>query len=392
MRYFVFVLAGIACAGGLVARAADNTPPSETPSIIEEIIAKVNGEIITKGDVARAERDLDADLHRQGLSGAAYEKAYEQDKSDILRNKIDQALLVQKGKDLDINVDSDLSKYLAELQKNSGIADPDKFHEYVRQQTNLSYEDFIQQAKDGIVTQRVIRQEVGSRVSVKHEDIEKYYNEHKSEFVRKEQVFLREILVSTNGKNANSMATAEKKAKDLATRAKNGERFAELARDNSDAVTAQSGGDLGGWSKGQLAKKIEDATWNQPKGYVTDPIQVENGYLVLYVENHQKEGQATLDEVSNEIMEKLYTPKMQPAVREYLTKLRTEAFLEIKPGYVDSGAAPGVTTTWVATAQLKPETVTKEEVANQKRHKRLLGVLPVPGTTATSSSKSSAAK
>ncbi len=388
MRYFVLALAGFVCAGAFVARAADNTPVPENPQIIEEIVAKVNGQIITKGDLSRAERDLDADLHHQGLSGADYEKAYEQDKSDILRNKIDQALLVQKGKDLDINVDSDLSKYLAELQKNSGIADPDKFHEYVREQTHMSYEDFVQQAKDGIITQRVIRQEVGSRIVVKHEDIEKYYNEHKSEFVRKEQVFLSEILVSTNGKNATSMEAALKKAKDLATRAKNGERFADLAKDNSDAVTAPAGGELGGWAKGQLAQKIESAVWNQPRGYVTDPIQVENGYLILKVDDHQKAGQATLDEVSNEIMEKLFTPKMQPAVREYLTKLRTQAFLEIKPGYTDSGAAPGMDTTWVATAQLKPETVTKEEVANQKRHKRLLGVLPVPGTTATSSSKS----
>ncbi len=373
--------------GGFVAEAADNSLPEEQPVVIEEIIAKVNGQIVTKGDMERAEHDLNTDLHKQGLSGADYEKAYEQNKADILRNKIDQALLVQKGKDLDINVDSDLSKYLAELQKNSGIADPDKFHEYVRQQTNMPYEDFVDQAKSGIVTQRVIRQEVGSRISVKREDVEKYYNDHKSEFVRKEQVFLREILISTDGKNAAGVAAAEIKAKDISKRATGGERFEELAKDNSDAVTAQAGGDLGGWQKGQLAKKIEDAIWSQPRGFVTDPIRVDNGFLILKVEEHQKEGQAALEDVYSEIMEKLYTPKMQPAVREYLTKLRTEAFLQIKPGYVDSGAAPGVDTTWMGTAQLKPETVTKEEVASQKRHKRLLGV-PVPGTTATSSSAS----
>ncbi len=137
---------------------------------------------------------------------------------------------------------------------------------------------------------------------------------------------------------------------------------------------------------------IESATWDQPKGFVTDPMRVENGFLILKVDEHQKAGQASLDDVTNEITERLYTPKMQPAVREYLTKLRKDAFLEIKPGYVDSGAAAGQDTTWVATAELKPETVTKEEVASQKRHKRLLGVLPVPGTTATSSSKSSVSK
>jgi hypothetical protein len=66
---------------------------------------------------------------------------------------------------------------------------------------------------------------------------------------------------------------------------------------------------------------------------------------------------------------------MQPKVREYLTKLREVAFLEIRGGYVDSGAAPGKDTAWKDPAQLKPETTTKEEVAARKR-KRLLGVIP----------------
>ena len=91
-------------------------------------------------------------------------------------------------------------------------------------------------------------------------------------------------------------------------------------------------------------------------------------------------------------MEKLYSPKMQPAVREYLTKLRRDAFLQIKAGYVDAGAAKGQDTTWMSTAELKPETITKGEVAGQKRRKRLLGALPIPGTTASSTSSSKSSK
>jgi hypothetical protein len=71
---------------------------------------------------------------------------------------------------------------------------------------------------------------------------------------------------------------------------------------------------------------------------------------------------------------------MQPALRAYLTKLRQEAFLQIKPGYVDSGAAPGKDTSWQAVQKLKPQTVTKEEVAMRTRRKRLLFAVPVPGT------------
>ena len=206
---------------------------------------------------------------------------------------------------------------------------------------------------------------------------------------RDERVFLREILVSTEGKDAAGVAAAEKKAKDLVARARKGERFPEMARDNSDAVTAQNYGDLGGFKKGELAANVETAVWDKPKGYVTDPMKLPNGFLILKVDDHQKAGQAELADVENEIMEKLYTPRMGPAVREYLTKLRQDAFLEIKSGYVDSGAAPGKNTAWQDPAQLKPETVSKAEVANKTRRKRLLWAVPVPGTKAkdTSSSK-----
>src|SRR5260370_42433290 len=113
-----------------------------------------------------------------------------------------------------------------------------------------------------------------------------------------------------------------------------------MARDNSDAVTAKNLGDLGGFKKGELQAALENAVWTQPKGFVTDPIKIENGFLILKVEDHQKEGQAELGEVENEIMDKLYAPRMQPAVREFLTKLRQDAFLEIKAGLFDSRPAP----------------------------------------------------
>ena len=103
-----------------------------------------------------------------------------------------------------------------------------------------------------------------------------------------------------------------------------------------------------------------------------------NGFLILKVEEQHKAGQAEFEEVENEVMEKLYMPRMQPAVREYLTKLRQEAFLEIKPGYVDTDAAPGKDTRWQDPAQLKPETVTKEEVAEPGRKKRCLGLSRFP--------------
>jgi hypothetical protein len=135
-------------------------------------------------------------------------------------------------------------------------------------------------------------------------------------------------------------------------------------------------------------KQIEEQAFTQERGWVSDPIKTNNGFVIVRLEERHKAGQAQLEEVENEIMEKLYAPRMEPAVREYLTKLRQEAFLEIREGYVDTSAAPGKSTKWTDPAQLKPETVTKEEVASQTRRKRLLWMIPIPGTTATPKSSS----
>jgi peptidyl-prolyl cis-trans isomerase SurA len=355
---------------------------------VEEIVAKCNGDIVTRGDLERSRRQLIGDLREGGLAGPAIERALGDREKNILRDRIDQLLLVQKAKDVSINVDADVTKRMAAIQSESGLADPDKFHDYIKEKSGQSFEDFRDEMKKSLLTQRVIRQEVSEKIPIKHEEIEKYYNEHKSEFVREEHLYLREILVSTENKDAAGIAAADKKAKDLVARGRRGERFAEMARDNSDAVSAKDMGSLPPFKKGYLASNLEDTVWNQPKGYITDPIQTPNGFLILRVEEHQKAGQAELSEVENEVMDKLFQPRMEPAVREYLTKLRVEAFLQIKADYIDSGAAPGKDTSWVDPAQLKPETVTKEEVSNQAKHKKLLGAIPIPGTKAKSTSSS----
>jgi parvulin-like peptidyl-prolyl isomerase len=206
----------------------------------------------------------------------------------------------------------------------------------------------------------------------------KYYEEHKAEFLRQEQVFLREILISTEGKDAAGIAAAEKKAKDLVARARKGEKFHELARDHSEAATARNFGELGWWQRKDLNPEIGKIVFTEKKNYVTDPIKVPTGLVILKVEERHEAGQAAYEDVENEISERISMPKMQPAVREFLTKLREDAFLEIREGYADSGAAPGKDTSWKDPAQLKPETVTKEEVASQKK-RRLLWIIPLPG-------------
>lgn len=377
------------CSVFLVAALAVPALPADIPpQVVEEIVAKVNGDIITRSDVDRSRRQLDAALRQRNMPPTQLQQELDDRAKNLLRDRIDELLLVQKGKELSINVDPEVSKYIAEIQSQVKIADPEKFQAFVREQTGQSFEDYKADIRNGMMRQRVVRQEIGSKINIPKADLQKYYDEHKSEFVREEQVFLREILVSTDGKDANGIAAAEKKARNLVERARKGERFGDLAKDNSDATTAQNYGELGGFKRGELNKQIEDTVFNQERGFVSDPIRVQNGFLVLRVEDKYKAGQATYEEVESQIMEKMYMPKMDPAVREYLTKLRTDAYLEIKNGYVDSGAAPGKNTAWVDVAQLKPETITKEEVANKARRRKLLFV-PLPGTKTKSAGASS---
>lgn len=348
--------------------------------LVEEIVAKINGDIITRSEIERTRKQTQAELTARGVKGEALAKAMKEREKDILRDRIDQLLLVQKANILSINVDSELSRYLADIQLQNKIADSEKFQQWIREQTGMTFEDFRAETKNGMLTQRVIRQEVGSKISVPRAELQKYYEEHKKDLVREEQVYLREILVSTEGKDEKSIAAAEKKAKSLADRARKGEKFHELARDNSDSASAQQGGDIGGWKRNMLSKNIEDMVFAQERNFVTDPIRTPNGFLILKVEEKHKAGLPPFEEVENEITEKLYMPIFQPRVREYLTKLRAEAFLEIKEGYIDTSAAPGKNTQWKDPAQLKPETVTKEEVAARVRRRRMLWMVPVPGT------------
>jgi parvulin-like peptidyl-prolyl isomerase len=235
----------------------------------------------------------------------------------------------------------------------------------------------------------VIGQEVGRRINFTDKEIAEYYQAHKNEFMREEKVFLSEILISTEGKDPAAVVAAENKAKQMAEGASKGQRFAELARDNSDGVTAKEGGVLGGYKKGDLNKQFEDAVWNLPKGGVTPPIKIATGFEIFKVDDHTKAGLLPLADAKQEIENAMYGPKMEPKVREYLTDLRKHAFLQIKPGFVDTGAANGQNTAWQDPAQLKPETITKAEVEEKTRHKRLLWAIPIPGTTTTVTGKSS---
>ena len=319
-----------------IVRAQDNG------KLVEEIIARVNNEIITSSEYARAEQALREEITQSctGCSAAQIEATYNEQHKDILRGLIDQALLVQRAKDMGVSVETQLVKQLDQTRQQHNLPSMEALEKAV-ESSGISWEEYKASIRNTLMTQDVIRKEVGGRINLDEADLKKYYEEHKSEFVRPEQVYLSEILISTDGKSPEDYPALKKKAEDLLDRIKKGEDFGELAKRYSDGQTAKQGGDMGGFGRGQLAKQLEDQVFKMNRGDMTDVIQTKAGFEILKVEEHYQAGEQPYDKVEGEISNKFYQDKMQPALRSYLSELREESFLTIKPGFVDSASVGG---------------------------------------------------
>jgi len=352
--------------------------PADT--IVEEIVARVNNEIITRSEYVRSREQLKQEIQQQE-PGAA-DRVFTEKQRDVLRDLIDQQLLLQKGKDLGITGDTELIKRLDEMRKQMNLGTMEELEKAAEAQ-GASYEDFKQNLRNQIITQRVIGQEVGSHLAMNKDDELKFYNEHKDELQQPEQVRLSEILIApktpplTTGPDGKpqppsqeetdaALAAAEAKAKDLLEQLHKGASFEDLAKKNSDGPSAKDGGDLSYFKRGVLAKELEDKVFALKAGETTDVIRTKQGFVILKVSEHQQAGVPTLKEVEPRIQDALYMQKLQPALRAYLTTLREQAFIDIKAGYVDSGASA---------KQTKPiETTAKEANAKKLKKKKKLGV------------------
>ena len=338
--------------------------------LVEEIIARVNNEIITASDLQRARVALEDEAKQEcrNCSPQQLQLVVAEKQKNLLRDLIDQSLLVQRGKDLGISAETDVVKRLDQIRQQNGIASMEDLEKRVNE-SGISFEDFKNNIRNGLLTQEAIRREVGSKIIIGHDEVVKYYEEHKNSFQRREQVYLREIFVSTEGKKESDIPDLEKKARSLLQRVKNGEEFAELAKRYSDGTTAKSGGELGVFERGQLAKDIEDMAFKLDRGQLTDVIRTKTGFLILKVEQRYEAGLQPLEKVENEVMNRLYEGKMEPALRDYLKELRQGSYVVVKPGYLDTAA---VASAPIEEVQVQPEPQ-QDGKKKSKRHFPLIG-------------------
>jgi peptidyl-prolyl cis-trans isomerase SurA len=340
----ILILGIILAAGPAFAQtASDATATATAPGpanakVVEDIVARVNDQIITQSDYDRSAEQMRAEGAQQGESPLEIDDH----EKNLLRDLIDQQLMLSKGKDLGITGEAELVHRLDDIRKQNHLDTMEDLEKAAAAQ-GVSYEDFKASIRNGIITQAVIRDEVSRHVQVGQGDVQAYFKAHQSDFAQPESVHLREILIATPaGSAADSpeVTAAEQKAEALVGQLKGGASFEALAKTSSNGPEADRGGDLGEFRRGMLAKQLEDQTFNLKAGQFTEPIRTKQGYVILQVAEHSPGGEANFKDVQQQVEEAVFTERLQPALRAYLTKLREAAYVDIKPGFVDTAASP----------------------------------------------------
>ncbi len=384
-------------------------PALSAAQIVEEIVARVNDQIITRSEYARSKDQLRDEAKQQ--DPADPDKVYNEREKDVLRDLIDQQLLLEKGKDDGITGDTELIKQLDQMRKEMKLDSMEALEKAATAQ-GISYEDFKQSQKNQIITKKVIGEEVGSHLAITKEEEQAFYEEHKSEMEQPEAITLSEILVAPvksaadkkdektppaagadappattppvasppaqdpaadaarQAADSAAWAAAEAKANDLLKQIRAGASFEDVAKKSSDGPTAADGGNLGVFKRGVLAKELEDKTFAMKAGDVSDVTRTKQGFIILKVTDHRAPGIPPFKDVESHVQDALYYQKLQPALREYLTRLREEAYIKIEPGYTDSGASPN------QTQPIETATSKETEAKNLKaKRKKKLGIL-----------------
>lgn len=301
--------------------------------VVEEVIARVNNQIITLSDVEQGRRLLRQELTQQ-FNGAELEQEFQEREKELLRDLIDQALLVQRGTDAGYSVEADVIKQMDRIRQDMKLATMEELERAIATQ-GTSVEDFKQQLRDQMMTNLVIQRMVTPDVFVNEEEISEYYQEHKEDLAQPERIGLREILIASEERTEEEL---EARTREVLEKIRHGEAFEDLAREYSDAPTAEDGGELGYFEPDKLAAQVREAIDGLLDSGVADPLHTSDGYLILQVVEHIPAGIPSLEKIEGRLSQRIFMERMRPKLREFLSQLRREAFVKVKRGYVDSGA------------------------------------------------------
>ncbi len=318
--------------GGGLAWAQDK--PAEEPQepvVLDEIVAKVNNEIITLTDLKRTLKQLRVELGQDAKDPDELEKVFQERKRNMLRYVIQTKLMVQKAEELGItaDIDMDVSTYLEEMRKEAGIPSLEVLDQYFRQRGS-SLQEYRDRIKEQMITRNLLQQYVYSKITLLTSEVEAYYQAHQEDFMVPGEVHLAEILFLTEGKDT---AAVHKKAEEALKRLKAGEDFTTVAKEVSEGPTASKGGDIGTFRKGSMNSALEAVVFEIPVGSFSDIVETDYGYQIVQVVERSDAAVKPLQDVRPQISEHLYEEKSEPEVETFMKTLVEESYIYVPPKY-----------------------------------------------------------
>jgi peptidyl-prolyl cis-trans isomerase SurA len=296
--------------------------------VVDEIVAKVNDDIVTKSDLDTEEQGLLQELYRR-YSGTDLDGKVAEAKKELLRRLVDRRVLIQRAAHI-----FDMTKmqefYLESFRDQQNIKS-DKELEKLLAEQGMTMTDLKLRLVEEFSPQQVVRAEVAERIAVSEKDARGYYDAHAADFAIPAQATVREIVV----KAAESEREAKRvQAEAVRTRvAEAGADFAAVAAEVSDAGTKKAGGLLGTVKKGDLAETLETAAFTLPVGEVSPVIEAGYGFHILKVDARTDEAQKPFDDVKAEIETKIQNDRFSAEYKTYMKKAWTEASIWISPKY-----------------------------------------------------------
>jgi len=309
--------------------------------ILEQILVKVNGDILTKTELearqvqALRQRNLPYDESDLQKNDATLKKALLEVTPEILVNSIDQMLLLQRGHELGYKLSDEQFKQILENIKKENKIETDAQFQQALDQEGLTMEQFRHQIEQQLIINRVQQVEVMPKLSISEEEAKRYYDTHHSDFMTESTVTLREILIGVADDKAGqfNVATDEAgqlKAEAVRARLMKGEDFAKVAAEVSDAPSKANGGLIGPIKTADIDPNFMKILDKLKVGDITQPIRTPRGYQILKLESETKGELQPLDKVRDLIADKVYGEKQRTEMAKYLEKLRSQAIIEWK--------------------------------------------------------------
>ncbi|MDD8021336.1 MAG: peptidyl-prolyl cis-trans isomerase [Acidobacteriota bacterium] len=291
--------------------------------VVEEIVAIVNGDVITLSDY-KEQFDSMVQILRQQLSGETYFREYERLKTSLLDMMIVDLLLLQKAKEQGLNVKEQVKATIAQVKtQNNFESDVDLIRAMNSQ--GLDYDKWVKQLEENMLRQAVIYTEIDRTIALDDAEIVKYYKEHQSELVIPPEFRIKAIYLSITSLTASAL---EAKRTEISDKLKSGQSFEDLVQEYSEGPK-DNGGDLGFFKKGELDKVIEQGVEKLKPGEISGWIEAKNGWYLIKMEEKKESHQQTFEEARQDIENKLYNDIRQKKIDEYIKKLREESFIKI---------------------------------------------------------------